>query len=218
MGKPNLMKDTLAQFRDGLFNQNPVLVLLLGMCPTLAVSTTLLNGFGMGLSATAVLICANVVISLLRRWIPDKIRIAAFVVVIAGFVTLVEMLLAAYVPSLSSSLGLFIPLIVVNCIILARAEAFASKNTVFRSAIDGLAMGLGFTMAISLISIIREILGNGTLLSNGEPVGSAAFTGLILIPPDKFPPILFVAMPMGGFLTLGCIIAAMQWLMKRKKT
>ena len=210
------MKKTLEQFRDGLISHNPALILLLGMCPLLAVSTTLLNGFGMGLSATAVLVCSNLVISLLRRIIPDKIRIAAFIVVIAGFVTLVEMLLAAYVPSLSESLGLFIPLIVVNCIILARAEAFASKNTVFRSLIDGLAMGLGFTAALCVISVIREILGNGTLLSNGEPVGSAAFSGLVLIPPDVFPPILFIAMPMGGFLTLGCIIAAMQKIMKGK--
>ena len=211
------MKKTLAQFRDGLLNQNPVFVLMLGMCPVLAVSTTVTNGIGMGLSATAVLICSNTVISLLRKFIPEKIRIAAFIVVIAGFVTMVDMLLAAYLPDLSSSLGLFIPLIVVNCIILARAEAFASKNNVLRSAIDGLAMGLGFTLALCVISVVREILGNGTLFSNGEPVGSAAFTGLVLIPPDAFPPILFFAMPMGGFLTLGCIIALMQKIMKRKQ-
>jgi len=197
------MNKTLEQFKGGLFTENPTLVLLLGMCPTMAVSTTLQSGFGMGLAATAVLICSNVVIASLRKLIPDKIRIAAYVVVIAGFVSLVEMLLGAYLPSLYNSLGIFLPLIVVNCIILARAEAFAAKNTVFRSAVDGLAMGLGFTMAISLMSVIREILGSGTLL------------GMTLIPPDVFPPILFIAMPMGGFLTLGFIIAAMQKIMKK---
>ena len=205
MGKSNLMKDTMGQFGDGLFRQNPTLVLLLGMCPTMAISTSLSDGFGMGLAATAVLICSNVAVSALRKLIPDKIRIAAYVVVIAGFVSLVEMILGAYVPSLYNSLGIFLPLIVVNCIILARAEAFAAKNTVFKSAVDGLTMGLGFTLAISTMSVIREVLGNGTLL------------GKQLIPPDVFPPIMFIAMPMGGFLTLGCIIAAMQWVMKRKK-
>ncbi|MDR3206747.1 MAG: electron transport complex subunit E [Oscillospiraceae bacterium] len=211
------MNKTLAQFRNGLFTQNPTLVLLLGMCPALAVSTTLLNGLGMGLCATLVLICSNTVISALRRLIPEKIRIAAYVVIIAGFVTAVEMLLGAYLPSLSKSLGLFIPLIVVNCIILARAEAFASKNGVARSALDGLTMGLGFTMSMGIISLIREVLGNGTLFSNGKPVGSADFTGLVLIPPDVFPPVLAIAMPMGGFLTLGFVIAAMQRIMSRRR-
>ena len=211
------MKDNkiLAQFRDGLIFQNPILVLLLGLCPALAVSTTLCNGIGMGLCVTSVLICSNVVISALRRLIPDKIRIAAYIVVIAGFVSLTEMLLKAYMPSLLNSLGLFVPLIVVNSLVLARVETFSSKNGVLRSAIDGLAMGLGFTAVLCLVSIIREILGSGTLFSNGEPVDSAAFSGLVLIPPDVFPPILFIAMPMGGFLVLGMIAAAMQKIMMR---
>ncbi len=194
---------TIAQFKNGLIFQNPTLVLLLGMCPALAVSTSVMNGLGMGLCATAVLICANVVISALRRFIPNKIRIAAFIVIIASFVTAVDLLLAAYVPSLSKSLGLFIPLIVVNCIILARAEAFASKNGVARSALDGLTMGLGFTLALVSVSIIREILGAGTFL--GTPVF-----------PEGFQAVMFLAMPAGGFLTLGVVIALTQKLLKRK--
>ncbi len=198
------MNKTLSQFREGLLTQNPTLVLLLGMCPTLAVSTTVENGIGMGLCATAVLICSNAAISALRKVIPDKIRIAAFIVVVAGFVTAVEMLMGAYLPELSKSLGLFIPLIVVNCIILARAEAFASKNSVYRSAIDGLTMGLGFTFALSLMSIVRELLGNGTLLN-------------FRIFPESFPSVLIMGAAPGGFLTLGCIIAVIQKIMTGRK-
>lgn len=198
------MNQTLKQFKNGILDQNPVLVLLLGMCPTLATSTSLTNAIGMGLAATAVLICSNVVISLLRKAIPGKIRIAAFIVIIAGFVTAVDLLLQAYIPALSASLGLFIPLIVVNCIILARAEAYASKNPVGRSAIDGLTMGLGFTFALSIVATIREIIGNGTLLG-------------INILPESFQPALVMALPPGGFLTLGIVIAAMQKIMMRKE-
>lgn len=198
------MNKTLGQFKDGLLDQNPTLVLLLGMCPTLAVSTTLQNGVGMGLCATAVLICSNTAISLLRRFIPEKIRIAAYVVVIAGFVTMVDMLMRAYVPALSKSLGLFIPLIVVNCIILARAEAFASKNTVFRSAVDGLAMGLGFTMALSAMSTVREILGYGTLWG-------------VRVTPADFPAVGLLSMATGGFLVLGFLIAAMQKILSARR-
>ena len=144
------MKKYLQQLYEGIFTNNPVLVQLIGMCPTLATTTSLNNGIGMGLAATAVLICSNAVISLLRKFIPSKVRIAAYITIIAGFVTAVDLLLQAYLPSLSKSLGLFIPLIVVNCIILARAEAVASKNKVLPSIVDGLAMGLGFTFALCI--------------------------------------------------------------------
>ena len=191
------MKKTLEQFKNGLFTQNPTLVLLLGMCPTLAVSTSLSNALGMGAAVTAVLICSNFAISLLRRLIPDKIRIAAFVVIIAGFVTAVDLLMQAYLPELSESLGVFLPLIVVNCIILARAEAFAFKNNAARSALDGLTMGMGFTLAVSIVSVIRESLGSGTLM------GYAVF-------PEGFQPAMLLALTPGGFLVLGLVIAAMQ--------
>lgn len=198
------MSKLLAQFKEGLFTNNPVLVQLIGMCPTLATSTSLKNGIGMGLAATAVLICSNIAISALRKIIPNKIRIACFIVVIAGFVTVVDLLLQAYLSDLSNSLGVFIPLIVVNCIILARAEAYASKNGVLPSAIDGLTMGLGFTFALCLLSTIREILGAGTIY--GLPVFG-----------DHFQPAMMLAMPAGGFLTLGCLIAAFQVVMKKMK-
>ena len=150
------------QLKAGLLTNNPVLSQLLGMCSTMAITTTLFNGIGMGLSVTIILICSNVVISLLRKVIPDKIRIAAYIVIIAGFVTMVDLLLKAYVPALSDSLGVFIPLIVVNCIILGRAEAFASKNGVLASAVDGLTQGIGYTAALVVMCIIREFLGRGT--------------------------------------------------------
>ena len=198
------MKEYTNLIKNGIIDSNPTLVLLLGMCSTMAVSTTVQNGVGMGLSVTAVLICSNAVISLLRKIIPAKIRIAAFVVVIAAFVTIVDLLLQAYVPALSESLGLFIPLIVVNCIILARAEAFASKNDVLSSMADGLGMGLGFTLAITVVSIIRELLGNGTIWG-------------VRILSEAYQPALLIIMPCGGFLTLGCVIAFVQWMQSRKK-
>ncbi len=194
----------LSVLTDGIVKNNPTFVQLIGMCPTLAVTTSVENGIGMGLAAAAVLIMSNFVISLLRKFIPSKIRIASFVVIIAGFVTMVDLLLAAYVPALSKSLGLFIPLIVVNCIILARAEAFASKNDPIRSALDGVGMGLGFTCALILISSVREILGAGTFL--GYPVFGASYQ-----------PILIMIMPAGGFLTLGSLIALVQYISSRKK-
>ncbi len=197
-------QDVAQLFSNGIIRENPVLILVLGMCPTLAVSTSLLNALGMGLSATAVLMCSNVVISLLRKVIPNKIRIASYIVIIAGFVTIVDLLLQAYAPALSASLGLFIPLIVVNCIILGRAEAFASKNPPLPSFLDGLAMGLGFTFALAIMGTIREILGSGTLL--GYPILGSSFQ-----------PIMLIAMPCGGFFTLGCIIAASQWLRGRRE-
>ena len=187
--------------KEGLFTDNPVLVQLIGLCPTLATTTSITNGIGMGLSATAVLICSNIVISLLRKIIPNKVRIAAYITVIAGFVTMVDLLLQAFIPSLSASLGTFIPLIVVNCIILGRAEAFASKNPVGKSALDGICMGLGFTFALICMSVVRELLGAGTIGGGAITVFSQPATIMIL--------------PAGAFLTLGCIIAIMQKLLKK---
>ena len=187
--------------KEGLVTNNPVLVQLIGLCPTLATTTSITNGIGMGLSATAVLICSNIVISLLRKIIPSKVRIAAYITVIAGFVTMVDLLLQAFIPSLSASLGTFIPLIVVNCIILGRAEAFASKNSVGKSALDGICMGLGFTFALICMSVVRELLGAGTIGGGAITVFSQPATIMIL--------------PAGAFLTLGCIIAIMQKLLKK---
>lgn len=188
---------------NGLLFENPTFVQLLGMCPTLAVTTTLQNGLGMGLSATAVLIMSNILVSILRKAIPDKVRIAAYVVIIATFVTIVQMVLQAFVPSLYASLGLFIPLIVVNCIILARAEAFASKNSVGKSALDGLGMGLGFTGALCIISTVREILGAGTIWS-------------IQIIGGPIEPMAILGMPPGGFIILGIIIAVINFIASKK--
>lgn len=198
------------QFKEGIITQNPVLVQLLGMCSVLAITTTLFNGIGMGLSVTIILTCSNIVISLLRKVIPNKIRIAAYVVIIAGFVTMVDLLLQAFVPSLSKSLGVFIPLIVVNCIILGRAEAFASKNTIGASAIDGVAQGVGYTLALIVMCIVREFLGNGTF-------GTGVFCadGIRIIPEGY--PALMMILPFGGFLTLGVFIAVVQFFLKKSK-
>lgn len=199
-----------SQFKDGLLSQNPVLVQLLGMCSTMAITTTLFNGVGMGLSVTAILIGSNIVIAALRKIIPQKIRIAAYVVVIAGFVTMVDLLIQAFVPALSKSLGVFIPLIVVNCIILGRAEAFSSKNTVAASAIDGLAQGIGYTIVLVIMCVIREFLGSGTFGTGIFGVGGG---GIRLIPEGY--PAIFIILPFGGFLTLGCLIAVVQWMNNR---
>lgn len=196
------MNKYVKQLYEGIITNNPVLVQLIGMCPTLATSTSLENGLGMGLAATAVLICSNVMVSILRKIIPQKIRIASYVVIISGFVTAIEMLMKAYLPDLADSLGLFIPLIVVNCIILARAEAFASKNGPIESAVDGLSMGLGFTFALALLASVREILGNGTIY--GIPVFG-----------ESFQPASIMIMPAGAFLVLGFIIAAFQKILKK---
>ena len=200
------------QCKEGLLTKNPVLVQLLGMCSTLAITTSLFNGLGMGLAVTIILICSNVLISALRKVIPSQIRIAAYIVIIAGFVTIVDLLLQAYIPALSESLGVFIPLIVVNCIILGRAEAFASKNGVIASALDGLFQGIGYTMALVIVCVIRELLGAGTFgggqLNGGE--GSR-------IIPEGYPAMQMV-MPVGGFLVLGCVIAGSQFLMKKLET
>ena len=204
--------DIKKQFKDGLLTQNPVLVQLLGMCSTMAITTTLFNGIGMGLCVTIILICSNVVISLLRKVIPSKIRIAAYVVVIAGFVTIVDLLMQAYLPSLSESLGIFIPLIVVNCIILGRAEAFASKNSVAASALDGVFEGLVYTIVLVIMCVVREFLGSGTFGGGILGVDGAG----IRILPEQFPAMMMI-LPVGGFLTLGVLIAVVQYFLNKSK-
>ena len=199
------------QFKEGLLTKNPVTVQLLGMCSTMAITTMLFNGIGMGVSVLIILTCSNVVISLLRKVIPPKIRIACYIVVIAGFVTMVDLLLQAYLPSLSESLGVFIPLIVVNCIILGRAEAFASKNSVGASLLDGIFQGIGYTVALIIMCVVRELLGSGTILGGFSFINNG---GGIRIIPEVYPALL-VVLPVGGFLTLGFLIAASQWLMAR---
>ena len=199
------------QLKDGLLTQNPVLVQLLGMCSTLAITTSISNGLGMGVSVLIILTCSNVVISLLRKIIPDQIRIAAYIVVIAGFVTMVDLLLQAFLPDLSNSLGVFIPLIVVNCIILGRAEAFASKHGVLASAVDGLTQGLGYTAALVIMCLVRELLGSGTF-GSGVLNGGAG----IRIFPSEYGALMLV-LPVGGFLTLSCLIALVQLVQNRQK-
>ena len=180
-------KRSLSQvFVNGIVNENPTFRLVLGTCPTLAVTTSAINGFGMGVSVIFVLLCSNIVVSLLRKVIPNQVRIPAFIVVIATFVTMLKLILQAYIPSLYDSLGLFLPLIVVNCIILARAEAFASKNPVLDSAVDGLGMGIGFTLALTLIGCVRELIGNGSLA--------------------HYEPMLILVLASGGFLTYGILL------------
>ena len=191
------------QLKEGFVTQNPVLVQLLGMCSTLAITTTIANGIGMGASVTIILTLSNIFISLLRRVIPQQVRIAAYIVVIAGFVTMVDLLLQAFFPDIAESLGVFIPLIVVNCVILARAESFASKNKPLAAAVDGICQGLGYTAVLLVMCFIRELLGAGTL------------AGFRIIP-EQFP-IGILTLPVGGFLVLGFLIAAMQWALSKSK-
>ena len=197
------------QFRDGLLDKNPVFVQLLGMCSTLAITTSLFNGLGMGAAVTIITICSNVLISALRKVIPNQIRIAAYITIIAGFVTVVDLLLKAFIPPLSESLGVFIPLIVVNCMVLGRAEPFASKNGVLASAVDGLCQGIGYTVALVIVCVVREFLGAGTfgggLLNNGE--------GIRILPEGV--PAMQMVMPVGGFLAMGCILAGFQYLTRK---
>ena len=196
---------------NGIFASNPVFRLVLGMCPTLAISTSAFNGLGMGVAATVVLVCSNALVSLLRRVIPDKVRIPAYVLILAPVVTLVEMLLRKFVPALYDALGIYLPLIVVNCIILARAEAFASTNKVGDSVLDGLGMGLGFTLALLLLGVIREFLGSGTFFVGS--FGDAEF-GVTLGDMPDYAMSVFV-MPAGGFLTLGLVMAAINAISDR---
>lgn len=188
--------------KNGLINQNPVLVLLLGMCATLAVTNSVINALGMGIATTVVLTLSNLMISLLRSVIPQKIRIASYVVIIAGFVTIIDLLMQAFLPELAEALGIFVQLIVVNCIILGRAEAFASKNTPGYAILDGVAMGVGFTLALFLMGFIRELIGSGSLF--GIKVLGAGYPGVAIM--NNAP---------GGFITLGCIIAAVQFIRSR---
>lgn len=209
------------QFKDGLITQNPVLVQLLGMCSTMAITTMMFNGLGMGLSVLIILTCCNIVISAIRKIVPNDIRIAIFVVVIAGFVTIVDMLLKAFVPALSSALGVFIPLIVVNCIIIGRAESFAMKSSIGASALDGVFQGLGYTLTLLAMCVIRELLGQGTFGGGLLDVASGAFkitldgTGSgIQIFPSQFGATAMI-LPFGGFITLGCLIALTQYCMRK---
>jgi len=193
------MKDSsLKVLLNGIFKENPIFVLILGMCPTLATTYSAINGLSMGVATLFVLFGSNVVISILKNIIPDKIRIPAFIVIIATFVSIAEMLMHAYFPAIYNSLGIFIPLIVVNCLVLGRAEAFASKNTVFRSALDGLGMGLGFTFALTLLGTLRELLGTGKVFGN-------------IVFPDHYGALIFVLAP-GAFIVLGYLIAIMNKL------
>ena len=191
----------LSVFLNGLIFENPIFALMLGMCPTLGITTAASNGIGMGLATTAVLVCSNLFISLLRKFIPEKVRIPSFIVIIASFVTIIDLVMKAYLPDLSKSLGMYIPLIVVNCIIFARAESFAFKNPPVLSIADGLGMGLGFTFAITLLSIIREVIGNGT------------FFGVTVMPASYQPMAIMLQVP-GGFVTLGLLLVAVNALRK----
>ena len=199
------------QFMEGLITQNPVLVQVLGMCSTMAITTSFFNGLGMGVAVTVILTISNVIISAIRKIVPDKIRIAMFIVVIAGFVTCVDLLIQAFVPALAESLGVFIPLIVVNCIILGRAESFSYKNGIAASFFDGIFQGIGYTVVLMVMCIIREFLGTGTF-GGGLLNGGAG----IRILPEQFP-IGVLTLPVGGFLVLAALIAAMQWALSRPK-
>ena len=204
MPKKTIKPSLRGVFLNGIFNENPTFRLVLGVCPTLAVTTSAMNGVGMGLAATFVLLGSNAVISLLRNIIPEKVRIPAFVVVICTFVTLIDMLMHAFVPALYEALGIFIPLIVVNCIILARAESFASKNTVLASAVDGIGMGLGFTLALTLIGMIRELIGNGSIFD-------------IAILPVAYEPMLLLVLAPGAFITFGLILGIINTITIRSQ-
>ena len=199
------------QFMEGLITNNPVLVQVIGMCSTMAITTSLFNGVGMGVAVTVILTLSNIIIAAIRKIIPDKIRIAMFIVVIAGFVTCVDLLIQAFVPALSESLGVFIPLIVVNCIILGRAEAFSYKNGVVASFWDGIFQGIGYTAVLVVMCVIREFLGAGTfgggILNGGDG---------IQILPEQFP-MGMLTLPVGGLLVLACLIAAMQWALSKSK-
>ena len=211
------------QFMEGLITQNPVLVQVLGMCSTMAITTSFFNGLGMGISVLVILTLSNVIIAAMRKIIPDKIRIAMFIVVIAGFVTCVDLIIQAFVPALSESLGVFIPLIVVNCIILGRAEAFSYKNGIGASFWDGIFQGFGYTVVLLIMCVIREFLGAGTILGglleigeNGQLVFGLGTAAGIQVLPEQFP-IGMLTLPVGGFLVLGCLIAAMQWALAKSK-
>ena len=200
------------QFLEGLLTQNPVLVQVLGMCSTMAITTSFFNGLGMGVAVLVILTLSNIIISLIRKIVPDKIRIAMFIVVIAGFVTMVDLCIQAFVPALAESLGVFIPLIVVNCIILGRAESFSYKNGVVDSFFDGIFQGIGYTVVLIAMCVIRELLGAGTF--GGGLLGIDG-KGIQIFPAEFA--IKMLTLPVGGFLVLGCLIAAMQWALSKSK-
>lgn len=200
--------------KNGIIDENPTFVQVIGMCPTLAVTSSAINGIGMGLSTTAVLMCSNLVIALIRKIIPDSVRIPCYIVVIASFVTIVQMLLQGFVPSLNASLGVYIPLIVVNCIILARAEAFAGKNGPIASLFDGIGMGLGFTLALTLLGAVREILGNGTILSGSQGLLGVDLTITLL--PESCKTLLMI-LPPGAFITLAFLMVIVNILKNKKQ-
>ncbi len=197
------MNKNLKVLLNGIIKENPTFVLLLGMCPTLATTSSAINGMSMGLSTMFVLICSNAVISMLKNVIPDMVRIPAFIVVIATFVTVIEMLMNAYVPALAESLGIFLPLIVVNCIVLGRAEAFAAKNSVVTSIFDGIGMGLGFTLSLTLLGSVRELLGTGTIFS-------------VNIYPEEYGSLLFILAP-GAFIVLGYLISIFNNIQSKRQ-
>ena len=208
------------QFKEGLITNNPVLVQLIGMCATMAITTTLFNGVGMGLSVLIILTCCNVVVSAIRKIIPNEIRLAIFVVIIAGFVTIVDLLLQAYIPALSAALGVFIPLIVVNCIIIGRAEAFCQKNTIGASFFDGIFQGLGYTVVLIIMCVFRELVGSGKFgtglidIANGFRITMDGTGGGIQIFPADYGATIML-LPFGGFITLGLLIALMQYMLKK---
>ena len=203
---------------NGILNENPVLRLVLGTCPTLAVTTMASNGIGMGLAATFVLLCSNIVISALRKIIPDQVRIPCYITVIAGFVSVVQMLVKAFVPALDSALGVYLPLIVVNCIILGRAEMFASKNGVIDSALDGIGMGIGFTITLTIMGTIREVLGSGTWMSGLDGLITSLPEGFaIQVLPESIDPFTIMTSAPGGFFVFGVMMAAATWLTTRPK-
>lgn len=208
--KPSIASQGGERLYNGIIKENPTLVLILGMCPTLAVTTSAINGIGMGLSTTVVLVLSNTLISMLRKFIPDRVRMPAYIVIVASLVTVVQFLLEAYVPALYDSLGIYIPLIVVNCIILGRAEAYASKNPVFPSLMDGLGMGLGFTCSLTILGMVRELLGAGTFLSNGT---TAVFT----IPESVYTPANIFILAPGAFLVLAMIIAIRNRVIRKNQ-
>ena len=199
-----MAKSKMGIVLNGIFKENPVLVLLLGLCPTLGTSSSAINGMSMGLATTAVLVFSNILISVFKKVIPDKVRIPAFIMIIASLVTIVQMLMEAFTPDIYKVLGLYIPLIVVNCIVLGRAESFASKNSVIDSMFDGIGSGLGFTLALTILGMIREVLGNGSIFN-------------IVITPANWQPALIFILPPGGFLTIACVIAFQNYLKQKKE-
>lgn len=200
------------EFTKGIIKENPIFVVVLGLCPTLAVSTQTINGIGMGVAVIFVLTFSNLFISLLKKFIPNEVRIPAYIMIIASFVTMVQLLMKAFTPDLNKALGIFIPLIVVNCIILGRAEAFASKNDPIHSILDGLGMGVGFTISLTLIGLIREILGNGTITLKLADIGTVINLQSIIKNPASV-----MIMPPGGFIVLGLILALMQYLKNKQE-